>query len=94
VGNDGARKRLRATGRSSAAASPYRHQRRGGGAVPVAAHPTASARHQPLPRVLPAVDLAALEDPFDAKVLPAFESAPLLGLPLLFAMLFTSFLRL
>lgn len=49
-------------------------------------------RDQPLPRVLPACDFADLEDEFDARVLPAFESAPLLGLPLLFAMPFTSFL--
>lgn len=34
----------------------------------------------------PALDFAALEDESDAKVRPAFESAPLLGLlPLLFA---------
>lgn len=48
------------------------------------------AAGQPLPRVLPACVFAAFDDPLVARVFPAFESAPLLGLPLLFTMLLTS----
>ena len=35
---------------------------------------------QPLPRVLPAFDLALLDELSDASVLPAFDRAALLGL--------------
>lgn len=45
---------------------------------------------QPFPRVFPAFDFAGFDVPFDAKVFPAFDSAPLLGLPLLFATMITS----
>lgn len=43
---------------------------------------------QPLPSVFPALDLADLDEPLDASVLPAFERAPLLGFPPLLAILF------
>ena len=54
---------------------------------PVLALPRCGQSGQPLPSVLPALDFADLDDPSDASVLPAFESAPLLGFPPLFAIL-------
>jgi len=48
------------------------------------------AAGQPFPRVLPACVFAAFDVPLVARVFPAFESAPLPGLLLLFAMLLTS----
>lgn len=38
---------------------------------------------QPLPKVLPALDFAPFDDDGDDNVLPAFDSADLLGLPIL-----------
>lgn len=71
--------------RRDASSAPPRGARR------VASH-ASPAGAQPLPRVFPACDLADFDDPLEASVLPAFESADLLGLPLLFAMMLTSLL--
>lgn len=38
---------------------------------------------QPLPKVLPALDFAPFDDDDDDSVFPAFDSADLLGLPML-----------
>ena len=59
----------------------------------VRSRPATSAADQPLPSVEPALDFADSEGPFEAKVLPAFDRAPLLGLPPLFAISFTGLLH-
>ena len=41
------------------------------------------ASAQPLPRVLPALDFAPFDEDTDDSVLPAFDSADLLGFPML-----------